>query len=629
MANKKLNAVIQIGGTVTSAFKSALGTVKTGLTEIGSSIKTLERRQQLLGGSIQKLGKAGLEVDALRKKYAAVTAEIDKLRQRQERLNSAHAGMDRGRAMMGRGAVGIGVATAAALPAIGMAKQAADFETAMLGVAKQVDGARDAGGKLTPVYHQMYKEIQQLGREIPIATNELAEMVAAGARMGVARDELIKFTRTSAMMAEAFEMPAAQLSEDMGKIAGLYKIPIPAIGELADTINYLDDNAISKGGDIIDFMTRVGGVAGAVKITSKEVAAMGSTLLTLGERAETAGTATNAMLQKFAAADKGTKKFKSAMAEIGLSTSEMQKGMQVDAMGQMLKVLDAVAKLPADQRIGVLTELVGLEHSDTLAKLAVNTGELRKQLGLANGEMAKGSMQREFAARLETTNAQLDLAKNNLKEVGVNIGSVMLPAVNKGIGVFKTFTGGIADFASENKTLVGNLLAVGGTVLGMFAGLKTGTMLIGGMTLAWNALKLAMMTNPIGLIVTALATGAVLIYKNWDFISMKIGDVFEKIAAGWQKISGAWRAVTGFFGGGGGEGGQTASAPAAKAAPKLPGIPSVSSRMPTVATNTTNNFQITQLPGQSSDDLAKAIMRKQQEQQRTRSRSMMFDPVSP
>src|SRR5690606_41559861 len=69
-------------------------------------------------------------------------------------------------------------------------------------------------------------------------------------------------------------------------ISKLYGIPIPAIGNLADTINYLDDNAISKGGDIIEYMTRVGGVAGAVKIGSREVAALGSTLLTLGRSEE-------------------------------------------------------------------------------------------------------------------------------------------------------------------------------------------------------------------------------------------------------------------------------------------------------------------------------------------------------
>lgn len=48
------------------------------------------------------------------------------------------------------------------------------------------------------------------------------------------------------MASKAFELPADQLSESLGKIAGLYKVPIQNIGELGDAINYLDDNAKSK-----------------------------------------------------------------------------------------------------------------------------------------------------------------------------------------------------------------------------------------------------------------------------------------------------------------------------------------------------------------------------------------------
>ncbi|QIL83597.1 phage tail tape measure protein [Diaphorobacter sp. HDW4A] len=43
---------------------------------------------------------------------------------------------------------------------------------------------------------------------------------------------------------------------------------------MADTINYLDDNAISKGSDIIGFLNRVGGVAGTVGITGENMAAL-------------------------------------------------------------------------------------------------------------------------------------------------------------------------------------------------------------------------------------------------------------------------------------------------------------------------------------------------------------------
>ena len=480
--------------------------------------------------------------------YAAnmqrVGAELDRVQAKQAKLNTymkAKGDLGEWGASARSAAIGASVAVGGAV--VGIIKPAMEFETAMLGVAKQVEGARDAGGNMTPVYRDMAKQIQMLGREMPMATNEIANMVTAGARMGVAKDELIGFTRTAAMMAEAFELPAGPLADQMGKIAGLYKIPIPAIGSLADSINYLDDNAISKGGDIIDFLSRTGGVAGSVKVTGQEMAALGSTLLTLGERTETAGTAVNAIFQKLGAADKGTKKFKAALAEVGLSTASVQKGMQKDAIGTLMKVMEAVGKLPAEKQLGVMVELVGLEHSDTLAKLANNTGEFRRQLELARSEAAKGSMEKEFQARMQTTQAQWSVLKNTLGELAVNIGSVVLPPL---VSLTKTLGAAlapIADFARENPAVVKSLLGMAGgfllnkEVIGPVIGL------IGNLGKVWTVLSLAFSLNPIGLAVRALVVGAGLIAANWGTIGPWLSGMFDSIGNSLDRL-GTWASET-------------------------------------------------------------------------------------
>nr|WP_284069742.1 phage tail tape measure protein [Escherichia coli] len=51
--------------------------------------------------------------------------------------------------------------------------------------------------------------------------------------------------------------PPISFLKAWGKFAGLYKIPTQNIEQLGDAINYLDDNAKSKGSDIIDVLQRV------------------------------------------------------------------------------------------------------------------------------------------------------------------------------------------------------------------------------------------------------------------------------------------------------------------------------------------------------------------------------------
>ena len=546
MATKQLSAMITIGGAITGSLKTALGTTQSKLRGIGSTIRDMEREQRKLQTSMKSVGDVGAPLTHLQHRYDAIGSQIAKARREQERFNRAVHGLDaaKGKMTQAIGTIGAVVAIGATLGAPVIA--AAKFETAMLGVAKQVQGARDANGRLTQTYHDMRREIQILGRTIPIATNELAGMVAAGARMGIAKKDLIDFTRTASMMASAFELPADQLAEDMGKIAGLYKIPIPAIGDLADAINYLDDNAISKGQDIIEFLTRTGGVAASVHITGTEMAALGSTLLTMGERTETASTATNAFFQKLAAADHGTKNFRRALDDLGLSAAAVQKGMQTDSQGTILQVLEAVNRLPKENRLGALTDLVGLEHSDTISKLASGIGEYRKQIDLVNSQQVKGSMGREFAAQLATTNAQWEITKNRVVEVGVNIGSVLLPAVNSFLGVVGQVTSAVSDWSREHPVLAKNMMLVIGATLAGVGAMNTLKFAVAALPAVFNALRIAIMTNPIGLAVTAIAVGAVLIYENWEPISAFFGNLWSTVVGFFKENWGTIKTVLSF-----------------------------------------------------------------------------------
>lgn len=674
MANKQLNAVITIGGTVTSGLKNALGSTQRGLRQIGTTIRTLEREQNKLGKSIREAMNNGRPVTALTEKYRGLTAQIAKARHEQERMNRAKAGLDRGKEMIGRGGVMVGAAVAAAATIGYPIKQAADFETAMVGVAKQVQGARDKNGQLTQVYHDMAREIQLLGREMPIATNELASMAEAGARMGVAKEHLIDFTRTTGEMSRALKIDPAELGDSMGKIATLYKMPISAMREMGDAINYLDDQSVAKGGDIIDFLTRTGGVAGSVRVTGKEMAALGSTLLSLGERSETASTATNAMFQKLAAADKGTKKFRNALDQIGLSAGQLQKGMQVDAKGTVLQVIDAVNKLPKENRLGVLVDMFGLEHSDTIAKLAANAGELRKQIDLANSDAAQGSTKREADADKNTTNGRAIIAKNQFDELAVNIGTVLLPTVNQLLGVIGSVTSAMADWTREHPVLTRNILAVAGAITGVVGAVGAWKVAAGVVVAGFNLIRMAVMTNPIGLIITAIAVGAALIIANWEPIKAFFAAVWEGIKAGasvawehlksvflnatplgliiknWGPISNffsnlwngikstvagavdwimgkiaavgnTWNTVKGWFGGG--------DSPKAAAPGGGGRMPPPAPRMATArgagGGGGGNTFHITQQPGQSGKALADDVIRRLDARDRRGRGSILYD----
>ena len=490
---------------------------------------------------------------AMQKQKAAVNdlarhhRKLGELREKHAKA-MLHTGMAAGAGMAmqaaGRRGVEIGM---------GPVRDYSKHEDAMLGIARQVPGARNEMGQLTEVYRQAERDVRELSGQIPLATTEITAMMTAAARMEVPTGQLKEFTLLASEMATAFDAVPDEVTESMGKVAKNFKIPLTDIRGLADSINYLDDNAISKGADIIDFLNRTSGVVSTVAMSAQDAAALGSTLLTLGERPEAASTAANAIVQKFAAATKGTKKFKSAMEEIGLSTEAVQKGMSQDATTTLNQVIAAIGKLPEEKRIGVMVELVGMEHSDTLAKLVDKPEELARQRELANGAGAKGSMSREAAARNAALSAQWQMTKNRAFNLGSTIGETLAPALLKLLNIVNPMLESFTKWVQEHPTLVKWVLA---TVVGLSALLAVlGMLLVPLAILAGKAMLLrfvfarlalgsglgarafglvrmavmgagravlwlgrALLATPLGRALALLATSATMVYNNWEGI---------------------------------------------------------------------------------------------------------------
>ena len=556
--------------------------LRTRLSAAGISTRELGAQSQRLRGDIAATNAAITEQTAKLRANAEQHKQLAKLRDQHAKA-MLHTGMAAGTglAMQAAGRKGVDIG-------MGPVKDYSKHEDAMLGIARQVPGARDEMGQLTTVYRQAEADVRELSGQIPIATTEIAKMMTAAARMEVPTGQLKEFTLLASEMATAFDAVPDQLTESMGKVAKNFKIPLTDIRGLADSINYLDDNAISKGADIIDFLNRTSGVVSTVAMSAKDAAALGSTLLTLGERPETASTAANAIVQKFAAATKGTKKFQEAMAEIGLSSQDVQMGMSKDATATLDKVVAAIGQLPEDKRIGVMVELVGMEHSDTLAKLVDKPEELARQRQLANSKGADGSMAREAAARNAALSAQYVRLQSRVFNLKSAMGEQLAPVLTQLMKAVNPLLEKFTKWVQQNPTLVkwtlgtaialSALLAAVGLLLVPMAILAGKAMLVrfvfarlalslGGMRTAATAAGPAMgflarmaawvgrvlscvpvvlgyvgrallvlgrvlMFTPWGRALGLLATAAVMIYRNWDGIK-------GGLIAIWEQLSGA------------------------------------------------------------------------------------------
>lgn len=519
--------------------------------------KLTEERRRLASASAEA-------TTASQRLQAALVAENEKMR----RLRAAQADLEKAKEKAGKIAMaGAGIAAGGAalgLPVAKAGKDFADFETAMLGVARQMDGARDANGKVTASYWEMAAAIKAMSERLPGTSADIAKIVEGGARMGIqGKENLLIYAETTAVMAKAFDLPVDTVGESVGKLSQLYKVPIKDIKALGDTINWLDDNALAKGGDIINVMERIAGTADMAKMTFRDAAALGSTFLSLGANAEVAASASNAMIRELSVANMQSKRFKEGMAMLGLNGKDVQTGMSKDATGTIIKVLEKIKGLAGDKQLEAATRIFGKEFGDDAAKLASNLDEYRRQLELVRDQKAFGSMQREADAWGDTLNARIENAKDAFSNLSSDLGKELKPAIASSMETTLAMVQAVRGWAAENPKLAGGLMTVlkylalaatiiggigiaAGAVLVPLAALKFSMVTLGiqgfsamgllgsGMAVlrgAITAVTMTMMANPILAIITGIALAAGLIYANWDKIGPWFSGLIGRISA--------------------------------------------------------------------------------------------------
>ena len=448
--------------------KDAVKKLKDEQTQVATKLKNARVELQRSGISAGTLGKRQEE---LRTKLKGANAQIKQqeaslkaLNLQQAKHNAYRAKVDNLKEISGKaqmlGAQSMAAGATITTPIASSVNTFMSFEDAMIGVARQVQGLKDRAGNFTPEFDAWKLKIQGLSKELPLTTVQIANMIESAARMDVPNEQLEDFVRLNTQMATAFDAANPdELTENFGKVSKNWNLSIQSSKELADSINYLDDNAISKGDAIIGFMNRLGGIGAMAKITDKNVAAMGSTLMTFGSDESSAA---NAVSSTFSRLSRSTsmKPVKRGLNALGLDARKIQTGMVKDAQGTLMTIIERIKTIPEHLRSAVLTDIVGGNYGDEMMKLVANTEEWRRQIALANSEMAKGSMAREFDTRMKALSSSWAIFKNQAFNLNATLGGLLALTLKNLMDKIATLLNKTQDWINANPVLAENLLKI-------------------------------------------------------------------------------------------------------------------------------------------------------------------------
>jgi TP901 family phage tail tape measure protein len=531
------------------------------LAASGTDFKNFNQQQEALGKTLA----------TLKKRQAALQANADAKSQ-----NLSNRANYRGQMA---DAIALGGTLYAAI------KPAVDFEFAMAQVGAVTEEAANSEG-----FRKLTEKARELGRTTQYTSAQAAKAMQFLGMAGFNTNQILAATPAILNLAIADNMELGESAEIVSSILNGFAMKADRAGEAADV---LAQAAIATNTNVKmlgETMKFVAPAAAAVGGTLQETTALAGVLSNAGIQSTMAGTMMrSAYLRLAAPARAGAKALGKMRDEMKISAEEMPDvakeallaqtrlkglGVKVFDKGKMRSMVEilrdlhkATKNLSDDKKISVIKDIFGTYS--TSGALAIfkgfETGSVDQVLDKINH--ADGTA-KAMADRLQnTTIGSFREFESSIESVGISIGNTLLPTLT-------TVANGAAAFASKVSALAerfpvvtkyigltisaligfkvasialgyaftflrGGFLAAQGALLAFRTAVTFAAIAMPAVTTAIRVMGLAMISNPIGLIIAGIALAATLLIKNWTPVGEFFKNIFSGII-GWVQTAFAW-----------------------------------------------------------------------------------------
>jgi len=434
---------------------SAVDKLENAARKAGRSIDDLVNRATGIGPKLA----AGIGSSV--KGFDNLATRIDKNRQNLESL--------------GNGATRMGLVAAAG---IGLAAKAAiDWESAWAGVTKTVDGttAQMAG---------LEGQLRGMAKTLPATHTEIAAVAEAAGQLGVQRENIAAFTKVMVDLGETTNLTADEAATSLAQFMNVMQTAPQDIGRLGAAVVALGNEGASTERDIVAMAQRISGSGKVIGLTETQVLGFASALSNVGIEAEAGGSAISTIFTKIdQAVSQGGEGLQNFATVSGQTSAQFKQHFEKDAAGATLAFIQGIGAInAAGQDVNGTLEQLGIteiRQRDAVLRLAASGTNLADSLKTsADGWRENTALVDEAAKRYATTESQIRIAWNGIKDSAITAGAEMLPVIadiTSHIADLANFFGNLPGPVQKTVTVLAGVAAVGGLVAG--AGVKMVTSL--------------------------------------------------------------------------------------------------------------------------------------------------------
>ena len=349
------------------------------------------------------------------------------------------------------------------------AAMAVQFDTALADVRKTTDMTETELSRLAD-------SALDLSTTQPVSASQILNIEALGAQLGIADSKLESFAQTISGLDIATDLNAETAATQLAQFANITGMADTEYQNFGSTLVDLGNNLAATESQIMNMGLRLAAAGSIAGLTDAQILGLAGAMSSLGIRAEAGGSAmTTVMANISKAVAMGGADLEAFAGVAGMSAEEFATAWEQDAMGALIAMLDGIARLDeSGQDMNVTLAELGINEirqSDAMRRLASNTDLLKDSVNMATSAWQENSaLTNEVNSRNESMASRLQVLKNRVDEVAINVGGPLVEALIDVIGAADPLIQAVADaaqaFADMDEGSQRTVLALAGIAAG-------------------------------------------------------------------------------------------------------------------------------------------------------------------
>ena len=418
-----------------------------------------------------------------------------------------------------RKAIGVGMVATGAVVASALTfavKGAIAFDTAMAEVNSLV-------GLTEKDFEDLSKRTLEMSSALGVDAVESAEALYQAISAGVPRQNVFEFMEVATKAGIAGVTDTETAVDGLTTVINAFGMDISDAGKVADIMFTAVKGGKTTFEELSASMFQAAPIAAAMNIRFEEVTAAVATLTSAGVPTTIAMTS---MRQAMVALQKPTETMSDIITDLGFASGQalvdthgFQGGLQLLMEGSGATREELAKAFGSVEALGAVLGLTGnqADRAGRDIEAAMNSG---------------GSATEAFNIINERAGRQFTIMVNKLKNVGIQVGLVLLPIITKAAAKFGEIAQKVADFIEENQKLV-KIVVIAAAILGpLLIVLGSILLILPGLAIAITAVGAAInfALGPVGLAIiaiTALVAIGVIMWRNWSTIWPKMKSLIQ------------------------------------------------------------------------------------------------------